>query len=126
MLLAKAVANYYELKGPKSTISYGIDITGNPQIVLNNKAYFGVLVQRTAAGPMASVAIETAPDDYTKFLSLLIPPVQLPAGASQAKVETTAIFSMHKTTIAGPKLVDGQTIEYEAETLKETASFILT
>jgi len=126
MLLAKTFANYFELKGPKSTISYGIDLAGNPQIVFNNKAYFGVQEQRTAAGPMASVLIESVADDHATYLSLLIPPVQLPEGAARQSVETFAIFSTHKTSFAGPTLVNGQTIDYKVEALKGTATYVLT
>ena len=125
MLLAKNIANHYTLKGSASAISYGEDFGGNPQIVFNNKAYSGVMVQNTSAGTMASVVLETAPDAYTKLLSVLVPPVQLPPNSSEQNVETIAIFSTHRTSFAGPQLLVGQTIEYAVEALKGTATYLL-
>src|SRR5262245_57508651 len=104
-----ASANRYELKGARSTITFGQNLAGLPTITYNGNSYNGVSIEDSAAGKLVSAVIEVVPDLHTRTLSVLTPPVHLKNG-DKASVKTAAIFSTYRTSIAGPNLVFGQVI----------------
>lgn len=100
------------------------DVSGGPQLIYKGKSYTGneINVEKSDIGKLVTVTLKTVPDTYTKFLTLLVPPVNFASPNGAAYVVSYAIISKSLTTIAGPDGVSGQVISYEALFVAGSAS----
>ena len=118
------LANDFDLKGPKSSVHYGIDLNGHPALQLNGQPIEKVSLEKTSLGEWVSATTEHIPDSSTKKISVLIPPVHVEDG--EKPVATIAIASTHKTSKGGTDAVEGQLIGYEVEYLEGSAQHVHT
>jgi hypothetical protein len=78
----------------------------------------------TEIGQMVTILIEVIPDARSTTLTLLLPTVNLPAGAKKNQVQTKAILTTSRSSIGGPKLVQGQVQSYQVIDIEGTASLV--
>lgn len=78
----------------------------------------------TTLGNLVSVMVDVAHDAYIDYLTILLPPINLRDGNEPAPFSTMAICSRHRTTVGGPKMVDGPVIGYRAHLLEGTAELL--
>ena len=55
------------------------DVSGGRQLVYKGQSHTGtqITAHKSEIGTLASVTLETVPDAYTRFLMLLVPPVNV-------------------------------------------------
>lgn len=75
-------------------------------------------------GLTAAVLIETAPDGFVRYLTLLVPDVNPEGDGADVPVQTLAILTTHLTSIGGPALVKGAVQTYEVVALAGVAEFV--
>ncbi len=119
--------NLYNLTGLGVQVSYATSsITGEARFSYSdtrqtlNFAGREIRELETEIGRQVSVTIESIPDLRTITFTLLIPAVNLQD--TVARIQTTAIYTSHATSIGGPGLVAGQTQSYRSINLSGTAS----
>jgi hypothetical protein len=123
-------ANFYELRSGRTRITYTeSNIAGQPVVTYRDGkrdlAFTGDEIQQDPQqiGLLLTVVLDVVFDGYTDLLTLLVPQVNLTNG--DEKVTTKAIYTRIKDSIGGPGLVDGQVQSYDTQTLRGTASFIV-
>lgn len=123
-------ANHYELESGTIRISYSAtSIAGVPilsyQDGQNQRSFRGDEIQKSDSelGTQVTVTLEAVPDLHTVTLTLLLPMVNLRGQA--AEVDAVAIRTTHRTSIAGPRLVNGALQSYEPLRLCGQASAIV-
>lgn len=77
-------------------------------------------IEPTVLGSLATGTVESVPDLGDLTVTLAVPDVNLRDGES-AQIETFLVRTRHRTSIAGPSLVDGAVQSYELVPLSGTA-----
>jgi hypothetical protein len=123
--------NRFDLSGEGVTISYA---TGGyvalPRFTYQDEqrefSFSGrdVYVQVTPLGTLVGVDFPGVPDQGFESLTLLLPPINLPADRREVAFETLAIVALHLTTIGGPDLIDGQLATYRVIALTGNAGWV--
>ena len=118
-------ANLFELRNaPISIIFSTSGIDGKPHLTyqkgktIQNFRGDQIDQQETAIGTMVSVTLKSAPDLHSIVLSVLLPQVNIPNDKSRVVVKTEAIVTTIRTSIAGPKLVNGSVQTYKFTAMK--------
>ena len=83
-----------------------------------------IRVQQTELGDTVTVTLEVVPDLHTVTLTLLIPAVNV-GKDNASRIATQAIRTTSRTSIGGPRLVQGQIQLYEALALEGTAKSVV-
>lgn len=118
-------ANLFEFESGKTRISYSeSSFMGVPLFTYQDgKTSISTpkfTTETCALGVLVTMTIEISPDAFTRDVSLIVPHVHL-GKQGEAPVESVAVFSTHKTTIAGHDAVTGQVTTYETLSLKGRA-----
>jgi hypothetical protein len=66
-----------------------------------------IKVEKTVIGSLVSVQTSISPDAESTYYSILIPQVNLSKKLARAAFDSTLIFSVVRTSIAGPNGVEG-------------------
>ncbi|MEA2514614.1 MAG: hypothetical protein QOJ59_4101 [Thermomicrobiales bacterium] len=74
-------------------------------------------------GQLATVVLESAPDGFVRYLTLLVPEVNRDEDQPDVPISTLAILTTHWTSIGGPALVKGALQTYEVAALDGVAEF---
>jgi hypothetical protein len=126
-----AQANDYALQCADIHIHYSAtSIAGVPLLTYQahkqTRSFRGeeIRVQQTELGDTVTVTLEVVPDLHTVTLTLLIPAVNL-GKDNAARIATQAIRTTSRTSIGGPRLVQGQIQLYEALALEGTAKSVV-
>jgi hypothetical protein len=106
---ASAGAAKLDYRDAKATQTF----TGDALIIETSKAL----------GQLVSVLLESAPDGYDRYLTLLVPEVHPDKEGGDVAIHTVAIVTTHLTSIGGPDLVKGPLQTYEVIALDGTAEF---
>ena len=105
-------ANHYRFdQGADGELVYiDPDVSGTRQLVYRGHAHTGPQVTKRTSdiGVLASVTLETVPDAYTRFLTLLVPPVNVKPDEHVTHANTWAIVAKSRTTKNGPDGVEGR------------------
>ncbi len=125
-------ANLFTLHNSTLKVTYSAgSLTGKPQFSYKKGAttlnFSGsqIRLKQTEIGTLVSVTLKTVPDLRTVVFSLLLPLVHVPDNDPTVQVNIKAIETTNKTSIAGPKLVNGQVQTYKVYTLKGTAQSVV-
>lgn len=120
----------YDLRGQGVRVSYAItSIAGVPLFTLEDQhsshSFRGdqIRAQDTELGRLVTVTVEAVPDLKTVTFSVLIPQFNL--DGPEGELHTTAIRTTSRTSIAGPRLVEGQVQTYETVDLRGTAKAVV-
>jgi len=128
--MADAAPNMYELACADVLVTYSTSsIDGTPRFSFqdadDNLSASGpeIGTRPTDLGSEVTVTLDAIPDDRTVTLTLLIPGVNL-GDASEASVDTVLIETTNRTSIGGPRLLDGQLQTYRTTMLHGTARLV--
>jgi hypothetical protein len=117
----------FELQGPHTHITFATsDISGVPSLTYRHRAEVrtfrgsDIRFLNSEIGVLITVTLEAVPDLKTVTLTVLIPAVNV-AASRAATIETHAFRTTARTSIAGPRLLDGQLHVYEAMKLSGRA-----
>ena len=122
-------ANLYELRGGATQISYSTtSIDGTPKLGYEgpdgeSHSFSGdeIATAHTELGLEVTVTLRAIPDAGTTAATVLIPPARLEN--NEAAIDTVAIVTTKRTSIAGPP--PGQNFTYEVVELSGSALFVL-
>lgn len=113
----KIEPNLYELSCDGTTLTYSTSsIDGRSRLSYSSgdRSYVfsgeEIRTSETEIGRLVTVTLDAVPDLEVVTLSLLLPPINLINGES--RLETMAIVTTHRTSIGGPRLVQGQVLSY--------------
>jgi hypothetical protein len=115
------VPGVYELQGERTDALYWPE---RRLLELRDGDRSRTLVAREESlsiGTAASVVLEVVHDGPTTTLTLLLPSVNFLGDSSEASVTAVAVFTVARSSIGGPALVDGAVQSYEVELLTGTA-----
>lgn len=122
--------NMFDLKGHDVRVHYSTSsIAGVPLLSFESKdlqrSFRGdeIRVQETELGHLVSVTLELVPDLHAITFSVLIPSINLEG--RECEIQTEGIRALHRTSIAGPRLVKGQVSSYESVTLRGKAQSVV-
>jgi hypothetical protein len=127
---AQRTPNLFELHGDCLAVTYsttGLD--GRPPFAYQDEhrslRFTGEDIRSVEAeiGDLISVTLAETPDLGSTTFTLLVPAVNL-AGADSAPIETEAVTTLRRTSIA-PALVQGQTEIYRVNQLTGTARAVM-
>ena len=123
--MATEEPNLYVLHGHGLQITLSTtSLTGQPRLTYQDtgkaKQFAGdeITFEDTTMGRLASVVLVSTPDLGSTEFSLVLPAVNLSAGGSQP-INTIAITTVRRTTIAGPPR--GQSTTFQVARLQGTA-----
>ena len=128
---ARETPNTFRLEGDEIGVLYAsTSMTGEPTL-----AYRDASGEQTFRGPqlrvddapfgtLVTVVIASVQDGYSDDLTLVLPQVNLTDGREPTAFSTVAIVTRHRTTIAGPGMLEGQVQTYEAVSLDGTAEIL--
>jgi len=117
----------YHVKGDGITLSFLGDDPAALALTYSDaqgeRKFSGVEIsqQKTPAGLMVSVLMETIPDLRTVVLSLALPAANRPADMKSVALKTFAVRTTNHTSIAGPDIIEGATQTYEVLVLDGNA-----
>jgi hypothetical protein len=124
---AAITPNFYEFAGKNLTISYSTSsLTGEPQLTyrssLRDLVFRGdeIRIRRSEMGRQVTVTLVQKPDLKAVTVTILIPDIHLDGSA--VAISTILIRTVHKTSIGGPELVQGQVDSYQVRELRGMAS----
>lgn len=125
-----AAPNLYELACANDLVTYSTSsIDGSPRFSFQDgdRSFSAsgpeISARPTDLGTEVTVTLESIPDDRTVTLTLLIPGVNL-AEETEASVDTVLIETTNRTSIGGPRLVNGQLQTYRTTRLHGTARIV--
>lgn len=118
--------NHYVLRG------YGTELTlstaGEASLVFRHggveQTFKGDAIRHGSVeiGDLLTVTVESVPDLHVITFTVLIPAINL--HHDEATFSTQAVITEHRTSIAGPALVQGPLHRYETRQLEGVASFV--
>ncbi|MDQ2731100.1 MAG: hypothetical protein M3Y56_05530 [Armatimonadota bacterium] len=121
--------NLYELSGEGIRMTYSTSsIAGLPQFVVQRNGKDSLLTggniksERSALGQLVTVIIESVPDLHTVTLTLALPEIN--ADGTDVQLQTFAVLTTEKTSIAGPSSVTGALMTYEVVLLQGTGKHV--
>lgn len=124
-------ANLYELTGEDTSVTYTpAGLGGAAQLNYRSgnqdQVYRGEQVRSLATeiGTLVTVDVTIVFDGDTLTFSLFVPAVNLRNDTVEAPVETVALLSTARSSIAGPSLIQGQLTTYQAIALAGTARLV--
>ena len=126
--LASRIANTYELKS-RSGLFVGFSstsFTGDARFRYvegkTDLSFRGdeIRIEETSLGTLATVRLEDVPDLEGKDFTLVVPRVNVEDGGTES-VASFGFWTLQRTTIGGPDLVDGQVQSYRTVGLRGTA-----
>ena len=79
-----------------------------------------IRIEETSLGTLATVRLEDVPDLEGKDFTLVVPRVNVEDGGTES-VASFGFWTLQRTTIGGPDLVDGQVQSYRTVGLRGTA-----
>jgi|GEM_PF-1599005 len=123
--------NQYEFAGRNLTIFYSTSsLTGEPMLTSQRGSYKPrhfeggeIRVERTEISHLVTVTLMQIPDLKTITLTVMIPVINLHE-LEPVLFETTAVITIHHTTIAGSDLVEGPVQIYLTRWLRAQASHV--
>jgi hypothetical protein len=125
-----AEPNLYELACADLLVTYSTSsIDGSPRFSYQdadtNLSASGeeITARPTDLGTEVTVMLETVPDDHTTTLTLLVPGVNL-GDETESSVDTVLVETTNRTSIGGPRLVEGQLQTYRTTALHGTARLV--
>ncbi|HEX8053545.1 MAG TPA: hypothetical protein VF517_11180 [Thermoleophilaceae bacterium] len=117
----------YELQAKDLEITYTQLVGGVPDVTIKEggveKRYHGTQVRvdrETGLGRIVTVMTDFMFDGNQTTLSLLLPSVNF-GDKAEVPVRTVAIQTVHKGSIGGPQLIDGQLSTYKSISLRGKA-----
>jgi hypothetical protein len=123
-----APPNLFNLEGDGATISFATSsIAGVPQFSYRDSEHnvsrsgADIRTLETEIGMLVTIDLAQIPDLQTIKVTLVVPSVNLPQPANVSDLQTIAILTTSRTTIAGPQLIVGQIDTYRALYLRGTA-----
>ena len=124
-------ANLYDLHcGTDLSVHYTTSsFAGPPQFTVTENGtprhFSGDEIQREeiGLGILVTVTLEVIPDLKTETFSVLVPHANIRDG--QVKITGVAIWTTHRTSIGGPKLVDGALQVYRSKQCEGTADHVV-
>jgi hypothetical protein len=123
--------NLYDLQAYETRITYSTSsIAGVPQLSYQDQRlslnFSGEEIRRLEAeiGSLVTVTLEQIPDLQTVTLTLLVPSINLGEGSTESPVQTVAIVTTRRTTIAGPQPQAGQVQTYRTLAVEGTAQLV--
>lgn len=127
---ASRTPNLFELHGDGLAVTYSTSgIDGRPQLAYQDEhrslRFAGADIRSVEAeiGDLVSVTLAETPDFGSTTFTLLVPGVNL-ASADSAPIETEAVTTLRRTSIA-PGPVQGQTEIYRVNQLSGTARAVM-
>jgi hypothetical protein len=121
--------NSFELSGYDVELRYDTtSIAGRPQLHFREgqrdvtRSGDGIDSLDLPIGTLVSIEVESVPDASVVTVSVLIPTVNLDDG--EAELETVAIETTSRTSIAGPDAVAGPLQTYRSVPLRGTARLV--
>jgi len=118
----------YHLSGDKIKIMFSRENADELELVYGDEQgtsrhFTGRAIHRekTPLGFLATVVLEEVPDLHVITLSLVVPDANRPENARSIPVNTFAVRTTARTSIAGPQLVEGQIQMYEVFNLEGNA-----
>lgn len=124
--------NLYELRGTGIEVSYSASsLDGKPRMTIRrgrktwNFAGNEIRQLKTEIGELLTVTLETVPDQQTKTFTLAIPVINIPDGKPRQAFSTFAVATTTKTSIAGPKGVEGVVQTYQTIALRGNAKQVV-
>lgn len=125
-------ANLFNVESCGVAISYSkSSITGDPRFSYTDKdqslGFSGseIRVEPSEIGDLVTVTIETVPDLRTVTVTLLVPTVNVPQFGTEEDFKTVAIFTTHRSSIAGPSVIEGQLKTYNCLDVEGTAQHVI-
>ncbi|HYH11158.1 MAG TPA: hypothetical protein VD789_02295 [Thermomicrobiales bacterium] len=123
--------NSFKLSGDGVEIAYAsTSFDGRPTFALRETgvdlAFRGdeLEVDRTfTLGELVSVKLDWVADAHTDYLTIVLPPINLPDSGS-ARFSTLGIRTRHLTTVGGPGMVEGAIVSYESISLEGIAELL--
>lgn len=105
----------YHLQGDNTEITFHRGSDEETRLEYNGRAFSGRQLQRevTVLGLAASAMLEANPDRDTVWITVMIPDTRCPANARSIAVNSFAVVTTKRTSIAGPSGVSGQVDEYK-------------
>ena len=126
-------ANRYEFKGRQTQITYEeTAFDGKPHLTYQvaqgpeTRTFVGeqIRTQENEIGRLVTVTLQAVEDGDSTLLTLLVPTVNL-GDMREQPVETIAILTTERSSIAGPSLVTGAVQSYHTVKLKGKAQFVV-
>lgn len=118
-------ANHFAFEGPGlSGVVATSSLTGKPTgtITVDGKQSSELMVEPGSPGWIGSTSVETVPDAYSRSVTLILPNVHVrDAGQPFGGL---AIIVTHRSSLAGPGLVEGALEGYQVREVSGTASFV--
>jgi hypothetical protein len=123
-------ANHYELKDDRVRVTYSTSgIDGQPHLTYDAESgeassFAGTAIRssRSDIGNLVHVILEDVPDESTRILTLVTPDVNVVAG--EAECTAVIIETVTRTSIGGPRLVQGAIHSYTAREIRGLARFV--
>jgi len=103
-------ATEYHLQGKDVQIVFRRGDDQPMTLEYNGQAYSGetLTCEQTMVGLAVSILVEAQEDNYTIWLTVIIPEANCPPEHRSVHVDTFAVFTTKRTSFGGPDLVDGQ------------------
>lgn len=126
--IANNSPNLFELKGPCTEITYSTSsFVGPPQFSYRdhqrqvNVSGEKIHTLQTEIGELVTVTLEVVPDFLEVTFTLLLPTIQLPAESHEGPIRTEGILTTKRSSIGGPRFIEGQIQTYCIVTIHGTA-----
>jgi hypothetical protein len=106
----------YHLRGEGAEIVFHKGKDDDMKLEYNHKVFSGRALSRevTTLGLAVSVILEASPDLGTVWLTVIIPDANCPDGARSIPINSFAVVTDKRTSIAGPPGVSGQVDVYKS------------
>ncbi len=114
----------YHLSGDGSDITFRTGGNSGPSLKYNNDVFEGpeLSLEHTTLGLLVSTTLKTICDGPSTVLSLAVPEANRPSEMRSIPINTFAVRSTFRSSIAGPGSVSGQIHSYDVIALKGNAS----
>jgi hypothetical protein len=116
--------NLFELWGKGIHVHYSTSsIAGVPLLTYKGygteKSFRGddIRVSQSELGTLVSVTLDVVPDLKTDTFSFFVPVIHMSEGEQQTRFRSVGIHATHRTSIAGPQLVQGPLTTYDGTDL---------
>ncbi len=105
----------YHLHGEDTQIVFHRGSDEEMRLEYNGKVFSGreLYREKTVLGLAASAMVEAVPDLKTVWITVMIPDARCPAALKSVAVNSFAVLTTKRTSIAGPSGVTGQTDVYK-------------
>jgi hypothetical protein len=121
----------FELKGHCAEVIYSTsNIAGIPQFSYRDHqrqvsvSGEDIRTLQTEIGELVTVTLEVIPDFQEVTFTLLLPTIHLPPEHNESPIRTEGILTTARSSIAGPRLMEGQVENYCAMALHGTAKLV--